>query len=70
MKIYIKSLLKLIRSNLSRFITLILIVVLGIGFLVGIFGVSPDLEATANSYFKDSNMSELYLMINIYKIFQ
>lgn len=62
MKIYIKSLLKLIRSNLSRFITLILIVVLGIGFLVGIFGVSPDLEATANSYFKDSNMSELYLM--------
>lgn len=61
MKIYLKSLLKLIRSNLSRFITLILIVILGIGFLVGIFGVSPDLEQTADSYYKESKMSEVYL---------
>lgn len=62
MKIYIKSLLKLIKSNLSRFITLILIVFLGIGFLVGIFGVAPDLETSADNYYKDSKMSELYLV--------
>ncbi len=62
MKIYIKSLFKLIKSNLSRFITLALIIVLGIGFLVGIFSISPDLKQTADTYFKDSKMSEVYLM--------
>ena len=61
MKIYIKSLLKLIKTNLSRFITLILIVFLGIGFLVGIFGVAPDLQKTVAVYFHENNVSELYV---------
>ena len=56
MKIYIKSLLKLIKTNLSRFITLILIVFLGIGFLVGIFGVAPDLQKTVAVYFHENNI--------------
>ena len=61
MKIYIKSILKLIRSNLSRFITLILIVLLGIGFLIGVFGTAPDLEKSVANYFHDSKVSELYI---------
>lgn len=61
MKIYIKSILKLIKSNFSRFITLILIVMLGVGFLVGLFSVAPDLELTASKEFNEQKMSEVYL---------
>lgn len=61
MKIYIKSILKLIKSNFSRFITLILIVMLGVGFLVGLFSVAPDLELTASKEFNAQKMSEVYL---------
>ncbi len=61
MKIYIKSLWKLIKSNISRFITLVLIVFLGIGFLIGVFGTAPDLEKSVSTYFHESNVSEIYI---------
>ncbi len=61
MKIYIKSIFKLIKSNLSRFITIVLIVMLGIGFLVGLFSVAPDLQITASDFLSEQKTSEIYL---------
>lgn len=61
MKIYIKSILKLIKSNLSRFITVVLIVMLGIGFLVGLFSVAPDLQMTVSDFAEEQKTSEIYL---------
>ncbi len=61
MKVYIKSIFKLIKSNLSRFITIVLIVMLGVGFLVGLFSVAPDLKATASNFIEEQKTSEVFL---------
>lgn len=60
MKAYIKSIWRLIKSNFSRFITVVLIVMLGVGFLVGLFSVVPDLQLTMSNYLRDSRTSEVY----------
>lgn len=60
-KTYLKSLFRLIKSNFSRFITISLIVMLGIGFLVGLFSVAPDLMITESNRLIDNKVSEVYL---------
>lgn len=60
MKQYFKGIWKLIIHNFSRFITIVLIIALGIAFLVGLFSVSQDLKLSYNSILTDQNISELY----------
>lgn len=49
-----------IKSSLSRFLSIVSIVALGVGFLAGLLATTPDMKNTANEYFIDKNLYDLY----------
>ncbi|AMB99446.1 hypothetical protein AWM75_05305 [Aerococcus urinaehominis] len=48
-----------ISRNLSRFIALMAIIILGTGFFVGIRAAAPDMKATADQYFSQQYLQDL-----------
>ncbi len=60
-KKYTKTITREIRSSFGRFIAIIAIVALGVGFLVGILSSTPDMKATADKYYIDYSMSDFDL---------
>ena len=59
---YIKENLRKIRKTKSRFISLMLIVMLGVLFFSGMNSVSPDMENTLNQYLKNNNVSDIQII--------
>ncbi len=59
MKAYLKTLLRLFKSNRSRFITTIIIVLIGVTFFTAIGTVSPRLRDSGNRYYVDNNISDI-----------
>lgn len=59
---YIKENLRKIRKTKSRFISLMLIVMLGVLFFSGMNSVSPDMENTLNQYLKTNNVSDIQVI--------
>ena len=59
---YIKENLRKISKTKSRFISLMLIVMLGVLFFSGMNSVSPDMEDTLNKYLKDYNVSDVQII--------
>ncbi len=64
-KTYFKYLFRSIEQDLSRLLAIFLIVLLGIGFLVGLMSTSPDLYTTADKYYDDTNFTDIYLQSTI-----
>lgn len=60
-KKYTKTITREIRGSFGRFIAIIAIVALGVGFLVGILSSTPDMKATADKYYTDYSMSDFDL---------
>lgn len=53
-----------IRKSFKRFLSITLIVLLGVGFFAGIRATSPDMKDTLSRYYKKNNMYDIELMSN------
>lgn len=60
-----KDLLRSIKKSITRFISIVAIVALGISFFVGIKSASPDMRKTANEYFIKENLLDLQVISTI-----
>lgn len=64
-KTLVKYLFKKIKSNLSGFLTISLIVALGIGFLIGLTITTDDLQLSIDSYYNQYNIADINLKSSI-----
>ncbi len=55
------AVLRTLRSNLRRFLSIFMIVALGSGFMAGLQAASPDMYETADRYFDDADWYDLDL---------
>lgn len=62
MKIIYKDVFREIRNSVGRFISLFLIVVLGVAFYAGIRSCNPDMLITADKFYDDSNLHDIRVM--------
>ncbi len=62
MKSFSKDVLKEIVNTKKRFISILLIVLLGVGFFAGIKATSPDMQKTVDKYFDDTNMMDIQVV--------
>ncbi len=61
MRAYAKELLRTLTGSLSRFISIVAIVALGVFFFVGIRATSPDMKETTGQYIVDLNMFDVHV---------
>ncbi len=60
-KTFIKTVFKDLKKNLSRFVAIIAIVALGVGFLIGLLSATPDLQYSLNSFYKEQNTYDIQI---------
>ena len=48
----------------KRFISILVIVLLGVGFFAGIRAVAPDMKNTLDDYYEKTNMYDIYIASN------
>lgn len=65
MKAYLKDSIKKVVANKSRYISIILIIALGVGFFTGMNSISFDMQKTAEAYLKDSNVYDFQIIYNL-----
>lgn len=65
MKTFLKSALRDVSKNISRFITIIAIVTLGCGFLVGLQSSTPVLKKSVGNYYSENIVSDLIIKSQI-----
>ncbi|MDR2796793.1 MAG: ABC transporter permease [Treponema sp.] len=58
-KTYLTIIIREIRSSLGRFLAIFAIVALGVGFLSGLLATTPDMKASVDRYFDQTNMMDL-----------
>lgn len=61
MKAYQKSVRRAISKSLGRFIAIIAIVALGVGFLTGLLAATPDMKKTIDSYYDNFNAADIFV---------
>ena len=61
-KALLKDCFKEIIKGFKRFISILLIVLLGVGFFAGIKATSPDMKATLDKYFDDQNVMDIQII--------
>lgn len=64
-KMLIKNILRDIRRTKARFISIMLIIMLGVGFLVGINSTAPSMYAVVDDYYKDTNLMDFRLISTV-----
>lgn len=64
-KALLKDTFRSISRTKARFISIILIVALGIGFFAGIKATAPDMKETANRYFVTNNLMDLRVLSTV-----
>ena len=64
-KAYLKDTKKMFRNNLGRFISIVLIIMLGTAFFIGMNVVSPAMEETAEDYMKEKSILDISISSNI-----
>ena len=52
------------RRTRTRYLSILMIVALGVGFFVGIKVTCPNMLITANNYYRDANLLDFRLMCN------
>jgi putative ABC transport system permease protein len=60
-----KDTFRQIKKSFGRFLSIFLIVALGVGFFAGIKATSPDMKLTADKYFDDHNLMDIRLISTI-----
>lgn len=58
-KALFKTILKEISSSKSRFLSILFLILLGVGFFSGLKSSGPDMLNTANKYFVDQNLMDI-----------
>ncbi|MEG2322600.1 MAG: FtsX-like permease family protein [Bacilli bacterium] len=61
MKTLLKECLISIKKSFKRFLSILLIILLGVGFFAGIKATSPDMQKTLDKYYHDSNFYDIFL---------
>ena len=61
-KTYGKSIFRTIRSSLSRFLAILAIVALGVGFLAGLLSSPVDMRYSADHYYDETRMYDVRLL--------
>ena len=56
-----KDILRVIKSNSIRFITLVLIITIGICFVTGVGGISDKVKNSIYDYYKESNVADIII---------
>lgn len=64
MKKLLKETIVCMVKTSKRFISILVIVLLGVGFFAGIRAVAPDMKNTLDEYYKDTNMYDIYITSN------
>lgn len=62
MKLIIKETFITIKKSIKKFISILLIVLLGVGFFAGIKATSPDMKKTLNKYYQKTTFQDLELL--------
>lgn len=60
--VYLKSIYRDIKASFGRFISIVLIIFMGVMLFVGIKSVGPDLEATVNQFIEKNRLSDLQIV--------
>lgn len=58
-KSLLKDSIRQIKNTFKRFLSILLIVLLGVGFFAGIRAASPDMKEAVDQYFDDQNMMDI-----------
>ena len=58
-KALLKDSFKEIKVSYKRFISILLMALLGVGFFAGLRATSPDMVSTVDKYFKDQNVYDI-----------
>ncbi|MBQ9118212.1 MAG: ABC transporter permease [Clostridia bacterium] len=61
MKALSRCTIRLFKNQLSRFFSLLIIVIVSIGFMAGIGEVDPVISVAVNDYYQSQNVADLYL---------
>lgn len=64
-KTFIKTVLRDLKKNLTRFIAIIAIVALGVGFLIGLLSATPDLKHSADVFYDEQNTYDILVKSTI-----
>ncbi|MDR1465582.1 MAG: hypothetical protein LBJ11_09850 [Oscillospiraceae bacterium] len=60
-KALLRDTLRAIRKTFSRFISIVIIVALGVGFYAGLKAVSPNMKGTADAFYHQLHMADIVL---------
>lgn len=60
-KALFKDIFREIKKTRSRFLSILLIVMLGVGFFAGIKSTCPDMKETAQKYFSEANLMDSHI---------
>ncbi len=60
-KTYLKIIIQEIKHSIGRFAAIFGIVALSVGFLSGLLATTPDMKATADEYFDQNNMADIFI---------
>ncbi len=63
--ILMKNMLRDIRKTKARFISIMLIIMLGVGFLVGINSTAPSMYAVVDKFYADTNLMDFRLISTV-----
>ena len=61
-RMIIRTILREIRNNKSRFLSIFLIVFIGVGFFGGIRASGPDMQISADEYFDQKNLMDFRIV--------
>ena len=62
---YFKDSKKMFKNNIGRFCSIVLIIMLGTSFFIGMNAISPEMKKTAEKYMKDKNIYDYALESNL-----
>lgn len=62
---YLKDSVRKLKSSIFQYISIILIIILGVAFFVGMNVVSPNMENTAENYLKNNKIYDIQLISTI-----
>ena len=60
--VLLKDSLKEIKNTFKRFLSILLVVLLGVGFFAGIKATSPDMKKTVDQYFDNQNVMDIQVI--------